>query len=534
MGELRRREAAELIVGYSFDLQTNELIPKKVPNPGAGREHVFRAWRLKGSVADHVSMRAIQPETILSMPMTMPRTNSMHLIETDAFPFEFISHLAERESWRKEVHRPIYHVHKWWAKRLGSVFRGILLGSMLPEDSRSFHQLLSRRLLTADTTVFDPFMGSGTTIGEAHKLGFTAIGRDINPVAVESVRTALGTMDQSQLESSLRGIVARRRQANPDALPIQRFKRPAMRRALFLLGHAGTMPRVPEIRRSVPVLDHRQKRLPQPQAGNPNPLPVLRRHFPGLTRPGHGNLPHLPHRIQPRAWPGQRGQGHLPALPPPIFDPGRHRRDQVHARRSGFTASSCSPAMAQGISAGDRRRPGRLPEVLGRSYSDDAERRAHSLPTLALQHGYNTRQAMSYGFTAWRDFFNDRQLLALGWLACRNFPTCRRTGTGSALLTLFSGVLEFNNMFASYKGEGTGAVRHMFSHHILKPERTPIEANPWGTPKSSGCLFQPVPQPPVTGGRVPSGSHRGQWQRNRQRQGLCPAFQRRNRAALAE
>ena len=55
-------------------------------------------------------------------------------------------------------------------------------------------------------------------------------------------------------------------------------------------------------------------------------------------------------------------------------------------------------------------------------------------------------------------------------------------------MTLFSGVLEFNNLFASYKGEGTGAVRHMFSHHILKPERTPIEANVWGTPKSSGSF----------------------------------------------
>ena len=59
VGELRRREAAELIVGYSFDLQTNELIPKKVPNPGAGREHVFRAWRLKGSDEEPVAMRAI-------------------------------------------------------------------------------------------------------------------------------------------------------------------------------------------------------------------------------------------------------------------------------------------------------------------------------------------------------------------------------------------------------------------------------------------------------------------------------------------
>ena len=48
-------------------------------------------------------------------------------------------------------------------------------------------------------------------------------------------------------------------------------------------------------------------------------------------------------------------------------------------------------------------------------------------------------------------------------------------------------------MFCSFKGEGTGAVRHMFSHYVLKPERTPLEAHPWGTPASSGSfstLFQ--------------------------------------------
>ena len=122
----------------------------------------------------------------------------MQLIESDAFPFEFLSKLAEHESWRKEIHRPIYHVHKWWAKRLGSVFRGILLGCALPEDSNLAaefyrpHSFLNR-------TVFDPFMGSGTTLGEAHKLGFTSIGRDINPVAVASVRTALGPMDRQRI-----------------------------------------------------------------------------------------------------------------------------------------------------------------------------------------------------------------------------------------------------------------------------------------------------------------------------------------------
>ena len=121
----------------------------------------------------------------------MTTATEARLIESDVFPFEFLSHLAERESWRKEIHRPIYHVHKWWAKRLGSVFRGILLGCQLP-TSASLATDFYRSHAFAGLSVFDPFMGSGTTIGEAHKLGFTALGRDINPVAVEAVTTALG------------------------------------------------------------------------------------------------------------------------------------------------------------------------------------------------------------------------------------------------------------------------------------------------------------------------------------------------------
>jgi putative DNA methylase len=124
------------------------------------------------------------------------------LIESDAFPIEFVSQLAEMESWRKEVYRPIYHIHKWWAKRLGSVFRGILLASALP-DSENLVEAFYRQHDFAGLTVFDPFMGSGTTIGEAHKLGFMALGRDINPVACESVRVSLGPLDHNALMKSL-------------------------------------------------------------------------------------------------------------------------------------------------------------------------------------------------------------------------------------------------------------------------------------------------------------------------------------------
>ena len=57
VGEMRRRETEELIVGYSFNLRTNDLLPKKVPNPSSGCEHLFLAWRLKGSPLDSVSLR---------------------------------------------------------------------------------------------------------------------------------------------------------------------------------------------------------------------------------------------------------------------------------------------------------------------------------------------------------------------------------------------------------------------------------------------------------------------------------------------
>ena len=114
-------------------------------------------------------------------------------------------------------------------------------------------------------------------------------------------------------------------------------------------------------------------------------------------------------------------------------------------------------------------------------------KRKNAFPVVAIAPGYNTNQALGYNYRHWHEMFNARQLLCLSILADRireiPYPVLRELFT-----CLFSGALEFNNMFASYKGEGTGAVRHMFAHHILKPERVPLEANLWGTEKSSGSF----------------------------------------------
>lgn len=57
VGDIVRCEAAQLIVGYRFDLRTNTLTAETVPNPGADREHSFRAWRLKGESSEVVRLR---------------------------------------------------------------------------------------------------------------------------------------------------------------------------------------------------------------------------------------------------------------------------------------------------------------------------------------------------------------------------------------------------------------------------------------------------------------------------------------------
>jgi putative DNA methylase len=417
------------------------------------------------------------------MPMMTTQTTKLRLIETDDFPFEFLSQLGERESWRKEVHRPIYHIHKWWAKRLGSVFRGILLGSMLPEGSdlrREFY----RTHAFADWTVFDPFMGSGTTVGEAHKLGFTALGRDINPVAVDAVRVALGPMNRARIQLAFEDlsnevgekIRALYRSKDSRGRPcdvlyyfwVMQADCPACRRAVdlfssYVVARNAYPNRKPEVQVVCPACGdffaslHGRETVSCPRCSrsfNPEEAPAkgtkatcqhCERSFTILDAVG-GRQPTF------------RRYGKL------VLTSGGHKEYAAASAEDLAAYRECS-----------------------RRLQEETQANRIVLPTLSLEDGYNTRQAMSYGFRSWRDFFNDRQLLALGCLQPA-IAQIADPSTRDVLLTLVSGLLEFNNLFASYKGEGTGAVRHMFAHHILKPERMPIEPNVWGTPKSSGSF----------------------------------------------
>lgn len=50
-------------------------------------------------------------------------------IEAD-LPILEVSRLAQVESYRKNIYRPAYYIHKWWARRMGVTFHITLLGTL--------------------------------------------------------------------------------------------------------------------------------------------------------------------------------------------------------------------------------------------------------------------------------------------------------------------------------------------------------------------------------------------------------------------
>lgn len=57
VGILNRVEGPDLVVGYSFDLRSNEIKAETIPNPSAGTVHRFFAYRLLSQADRVVAMR---------------------------------------------------------------------------------------------------------------------------------------------------------------------------------------------------------------------------------------------------------------------------------------------------------------------------------------------------------------------------------------------------------------------------------------------------------------------------------------------
>lgn len=135
------------------------------------------------------------------------------------FPIVQLNPLSVRE---RNAFKPVYKMHKWFARRSSTIFRAILLGAALPSEVEGtaldlMHEFYlghgqDPRLRRADGSrlrVLDPFMGGGTTIVEALRLGFDVTGVDLNPVAWFIVRGETSRVERQEFDDACNRVAAR-------------------------------------------------------------------------------------------------------------------------------------------------------------------------------------------------------------------------------------------------------------------------------------------------------------------------------------
>lgn len=390
----------------------------------------------------------------------------------NGLPIVDISISATKESWRKEIYSPATSTHKWWAKRLGSVFRGVMRAAFEPAGIADKESSSDK----SDRIVLDPFAGSGVIGVEAIKLGYGTAMIDINPVATLVQKQAVARWDLDHLNylyekvsdlCSEKICALHRTEDGEDVL-------------YYFWVAVGTCPecgeRIPLFNSTIYAKHAYPKKYPTCQVVCPECLDIGEDHI-GFVEHVCANQHNFGKSGPVRGSKVTCKNGHTVKT-----------LDTLNNRKPEFEMYAKLVLRANGkkeympINDFDRKLYDSCSEHLSNFHSLLKEL------NVDLEDGYNTQQAIRWGFKSWIDFFNARQLLSLGLMAKALIETNDGSNEWEALVTLFSGVLEFNNLFASYKGEGTGAVRHMFSNHVLKPERTPLEAHPWGTPASSGAF----------------------------------------------
>ena len=108
------------------------------------------------------------------------------------FDISFVAGLALREKQIQQNYRPIIAVHKWFARRPGTLFRALILSEFVRVPLR---EAFFRSNNLKGVRIADPFMGGGTPLIEADRGGCDIIGYDINPMAYWIVCQEIENLD---------------------------------------------------------------------------------------------------------------------------------------------------------------------------------------------------------------------------------------------------------------------------------------------------------------------------------------------------
>lgn len=410
-----------------------------------------------------------------------------------ALPLAELNQLANLESYNKHLYRPATYIHKWWARRLGSVFRAILLAAFL-EEGEDLWDRYYQGADFRDKIVLDPFMGGGTTVIEALRLGCKVIGVDLNPVAWWVVRSAVQPVDLDALDQAFQELERTAGQAikayYKTTCPLCRDHK----ETLFEVSHNADI-----------LFALWVKEVPCVNCGGlvalHNSYVITRRKestvflCPHCSHVFDGHLEELYAVLCPRCktqFVPSQGIVKGAAFSCPYCGQKQKVLEAVSKlggppRHTMYAVAYICPVHGQGFKAPDREDL----KLYERAEQEFERSQAQLLfPTQEIPAGEKTNDLLKHGYRYWHQLFNKRQLVCLDRLL-RAILDLKDPMVRELMLTLFSGTLEFNNMFCSYKGVQPvrpGAVRHIFSHHAFVHPYESLENNLWGVGNQSGTF----------------------------------------------
>jgi len=345
---------------------------------------------------------------------------------------------------KRHLEQPLYYSGKWWARRLAAV-TAWMIGEALPDG----HGI-----------VLDPFMGSGTTIGEALRLGHRAIGVEINPFAV-AVGQGTFRPRHPSLQQAYEQIVTK---ALKEIEPLYYLGPNSP--AGYFWAHAR---RCPSCRKSTLLLNRR----------------VLVQHaYRRIVTAGWAICPYSRHVFP------IKNVNATKALCPC----GRFVKLSVAVGGVRFKCVFCSHSVDPWGPSDETRTPPRAVLVAveirkGKSRTfrrpnrrelDAALTRGQTIPTLPdmpIIGGRSTDQALRWGYVDWQDLLHPRQRFFANALI-KQIIAVDSPALRQALAIAFAPVWEYHSRLCSFKGIGSGAVRQGLGTPVIHPVPMSYEANP--------------------------------------------------------
>jgi putative DNA methylase len=358
------------------------------------------------------------------------------------FDVAFVAELALREKQVQQNYRPVMAVHKWFARRPGTLFRSLLLSEFSSTPLRDCYYQAND---LSGVKVADPFMGGGTPLLEANRLGCDVTGFDINPMAHWIVSREIEYLDLVEYQRTTRKLADWLEAkigdlyltdcgfcGNPKAdvkyflwvktLPCEKCEKDIDLFSGYLLSEDRRHPKnVFVCSKCGELTEVSDRKNTVACSACSAEIPLF-----GPAKRGRCECPHCQT---------------INTYPRPELGPPRHRMFAME-----YHCSTCR--------AGHRGRFFKKPddrdlERYARAEQNLLTRRPEYIPKDHIPNGDETDRLHRWGYRYYREMFNARQLLGLE-LSCKAISRIPDQKVKNALATNVSDLLRYQNMLCRY------------------------------------------------------------------------------------